>query len=70
LQVREVVEDGILEVTGECPRNYSSGQYQAPGSEHLWPPWVLDEVDSHSGGLDLRNNRRVLAFVFILFVVV
>ncbi|WIA22113.1 hypothetical protein OEZ85_004454 [Tetradesmus obliquus] len=59
-KVREVVEDGILEVTGECPRNYASGQFQAPGSEHLWPPWVLDEVDPHSGGLDLRNNRALL----------
>jgi hypothetical protein len=56
-QVREVVEDGILEVTGECPRSYTAGQHQAQGSEHLWPPWVLDEVDPHSGGLDLRNNR-------------
>jgi len=44
-QVREVLEDGVLEVTGECPTSNVGG---------LWPRWMLEETDSD---LDLRNNR-------------
>jgi hypothetical protein len=46
-QVREVLEDGVLEVTGECPTSNVGG---------LWPRWMLEETDSD---LDLRNNRCV-----------
>lgn len=50
-KVRDIVEDGIMEVTGEC--NLQRG-YVAPGEQHLWPAWALLEVEDD---LDLRNNR-------------
>lgn len=34
----------------------------------MWPPWVLDEVDPHSGGLDLRNNRWGLLSLLLLLL--
>lgn len=48
VQIRDIVEDGILEVTGECPDRASGVD---PG---IWPRWMLQDVEDD---LDLKNNR-------------
>eukprot|EP00879_Flechtneria_rotunda_P009599 GHRR01010046.1.p1 GENE.GHRR01010046.1~~GHRR01010046.1.p1 ORF type:complete len:409 (+),score=151.65 GHRR01010046.1:295-1521(+) len=50
-KIREVVEDGIVEVTGDYP---GPNGLRTPGEEHFWPKWQLDDTDTD---MDLRNNR-------------
>eukprot|EP00878_Enallax_costatus_P013021 GHUV01013605.1.p1 GENE.GHUV01013605.1~~GHUV01013605.1.p1 ORF type:complete len:485 (+),score=159.20 GHUV01013605.1:698-2152(+) len=50
-KIRDIVEDGILEVTGECPDRAGGVD---PG---MWPRWMLQDVEDD---LDLKNNRALI----------
>lgn len=54
-QVRECVEDGVLEATGR----YTGPRGHQPPDDYSWPPWMLSGLESESTWLDLRNNRCV-----------